>query len=230
MAKTMTIPDLADEAGVAARSISNIERGDSGARPETVRSLAGALGIAPEELLLKEPAASAPVPRPSTPKIEIPPPKPAPRTRLDVLADLVRARKLTPAPVTVGKKKVAALDPVAMQNLFARHAAFAGKSFVVVGRVEQQRALSVAEARALKTRVGVGARYRVFVEVIAGETLDVTVHAVDAALAGALQAKMGESVRVLVEVRVVGKNDARVVSLFASARKRAWALVGVSVM
>ncbi len=131
----------------------------------------------------------------------------------------------SPAPVAVGKAKLAVLDPVVMQNLFARHAAFDGTSFVVAGRVERQRALSAPEARALATKVGVGARYRVMVDVVDGETLDVTVHEVDAPLAAALQAKMGEGVRVVVRVRVVGKDDARVVSLFASARKLAWALV-----
>jgi len=93
--------------------------------------------------------------------------------------------------------------------------------------VDRQRALSVGRGARAGTTVGVGARYRVVVDVAAGETLDVTVHAVDAKLASALQAKMGGDVRVEVCVCVVGKNDARVVSLFASARKRAWGLVGV---
>ena len=54
------------------------------------------------------------------------------------------------------------------EPLRARHAAFEGEAFVVEGRVDGQRALSIAEARALKTRVGVGARYRVVVDVADG--------------------------------------------------------------
>ena len=122
------------------------------------------------------------------------------------------------------------LDPVVMQNLVARHAAFEGSAYVVCGRVELRQRAGRPPRPARSDAVGVGARYRVVVDVVDGETLDVTVHAVDAALAAALQAKMGEAVRVVVRVRVVGKDDARVVSLFASARKRAWALVAAKVV
>ena len=229
MARMMTIPELATKAGIGARTLSDVELGAKAARPDTIRCLAGALEVEPEALQTK--SASPAVARPITPApppakpLDIPPPKSPARTRLDSLANLARARRPSPPPVSVGKAKLPVLDPVVMQNLFARHAAYEGSSFVVLGRVERQRALSTAEARALATKVGVGARYRVIVDVADGETLDVTVHAVDAALAAALQAKMGEGVRVVVRVRVVGKDDARVVSLFASARKRAWALV-----
>ncbi len=234
MAKMLTIPELATKAGIAARTLADVEVGGTKAvRPDTIRCIAGALGVATEALQPASPHVTAPAPATPpaqvaaspVPVLDIPPPKHPAKTRLDGLADLARARGLSPLPVTVGKAKLAVLDPVVMQNLFARHAAFDGDSFVVLGRVERQRALSAPEARALETKVGVGARYRVVVDVLDGETLDVTVHAVDAALAAALQAKMGEAVRVVVRVRVVGKDDARVVSLFASARKRAWALV-----
>jgi transcriptional regulator with XRE-family HTH domain len=235
MAKMMTIPELATKAGVGARTISDIEIGSAAARPDTIRCIAGALTAPPEDLLIREAPPAAPVaPVASRPPVAasppIPPPKHPPRTRLDSLAELVRTRGLSSPPVTIGKTTLTVLDPVVMQNLFARHAAFDGDSFVVCGRIERQRALSVAEARALKTRVGVGARYGLVVDVVAGaatETLDVTVHAVDAPVAAALQAKMGQAARVVVRVRVVGKEEARVVSLFASARKRAWALVAV---
>jgi transcriptional regulator with XRE-family HTH domain len=228
MAKMMTIPDLATKAGVGARTISDIEIDSAAARPDTIRCIAGALTVPPEELLVKEATAVAPrAPAAAPPAIPIPPPKHPARTRLDSLADLVRTRGLSPPPVAIGKSTLPVLDPVVMQNLFARHAAFDGDSFVVCGRIERQRALSVAEARALKTRVGVGARYGLVVDVAATETLDVTVHAVDASVAAALQAKMGQAARVVVRVRVVGKEEARVVSLFASTRKRAWALVAM---
>jgi transcriptional regulator with XRE-family HTH domain len=232
MAKMMTLPELAAKAGVARRTLVDAESGKRGARPDTIRCLAGALGVAPEELRPRTavPVAQPPVAPPPAPPLDIPPPKLPARTRLDTLADLVRARGAPQAPVVIGKARIDVLDPVVLQNLFARHAAFDGAKYVVAGKVDAQRALSVAEARALRTKVGVGARYRVVVDVVASatkETLDVTVHATDAKLAGALQAKMGKPVRVVVSVRVVGKNDARVVSLFASARTRAWALVGV---
>ncbi len=233
----MTIPELASKAGVGARTLADLECGRTGGRPDTIRCIAGALAIPPEDLLVKEESAVAPAaaaahtaPLAAPPPIPIPPPKLPPRTRLDSLADLVRTRGLSSPPVTIGKATFTVLDPVVMQNLFARHAAFDGDSFVVCGRIERQRALSVAEARALKTRVGVGARYGLVVDVAAPETLDVTVHAVDAAVAAALQAKMGQAARVVVRVRVVSNEnseEARVISLFASARKRAWALVAV---
>jgi transcriptional regulator with XRE-family HTH domain len=233
----MTIPDLATKAGVGQRTVADLEAGKRTIRPETIRCLAGALGVPPQDLLLMKSAlaeaprvAPAPTPPALPPSLDIPPPKVPARTRLDALADIVRARGLSSPPLVVGKTSLEVLDPVVLQNLFARHAAFDGSRYVVAGRVERQRALSVAEARALKTRVGVGARYRVIVEVLPGEHLDVTVHAVDAKLADALQAKIGSAVRVIVGVRVVGKNDARVVSLFASARKRAWALVAVRIV
>ena len=249
MARMMTIHDLAEKSGVADRTIADIERGTSRARPETIRCIAKALGVSPEGLLATDatspatrdvarepthepthaPTASteaAPV-DPPHPRSAIPSPKLHARTRLDALADLQRAQKIAPPPVAVGntKARVDVLTPVRMQDLFARHAAFDGARFVVDGNVDQQRALSAAEARALGAKVGVGARYHVIAEIVPGEPLGVTVHATDAKLAGALQAKVGESVRVVVTVRVVGKNDARVVSLFASARKRAWAFV-----
>jgi transcriptional regulator with XRE-family HTH domain len=231
MAKMMTIPELATKAGIGPRTLSDVELGTKAARPDTIRCLAGALEVEPA--MLEANAARKPTATPSAPAapaIPIPPPKHPPRTRLDSLADLVRTRGLSPPPVTIGKAKLAVLDPVVMQNLFARHAAFDGDSFVVCGRIERQRALSVAEARALKTRVGVGARYGLVVDVAATETLDVTVHAVDATVAAALQAKMGQAARVVVRVRVVGTEEARVVSLFASARKRAWALVAAKIV
>ena len=113
-----------------------------------------------------------------------------------------------------------------MQDIFATHAAYDGHRFVLSGRIDQQRALSVAEARALKARVGVGARFHVLADVAPGEALGVTVHAITAALARALQVKMKHDVRLVLRVCVVGgKDDARVVTLFASARKRAWAFV-----
>jgi transcriptional regulator with XRE-family HTH domain len=237
MAKLMTIPDLAAKAGIGARTLSNIERGSVVGRPESLRSIAGALGVSPESLQAASEAPPAPAaspepppPKPSSPTLDLPRAKVPPRTRLDALADLVRARGLSRDPVVVGKAKLPVLDPVAMQNLFARHAAFEGESFVVEGKVDRQRALAVAEARALKTKVGVGARYRIVVDVVGKETLDVTVHAVDARVAAALQEKMGQGARVVVTVRVAAKNDARVVSLFASARKRAWALVAGRVL
>src|ERR1700722_19823127 len=104
MGKMMTIPDLAAKAGIAARTLTSVESGTKGARPDTVRCLAGALGVGPEALLVRDrptDAKPAPPPPPSVRALplDIPPPKVPARTRLDGLADLVRARGLAAPPV-----------------------------------------------------------------------------------------------------------------------------------
>ncbi len=235
MAKMMTLDELAQRSGVSDRTIAAIERGDRGCRPETIRCLAKALGASTEELLAqtaREPT-SARVPAPPTPPrsdTALPPLKLAPRTLLDRLADYTRAHGIAPPPIVVGKARVDVLMPPHMQDIFARHAAFDGKRFVVEGKVTRPRALSLAEARALGTKVGIGARYEVIAEIAPGMPFSMTVHATTAKLADALQAKIGQTARIVVVVRVVGKNDARVVSLFASTRKRAWAFVVAEVL
>jgi len=127
--------------------------------------------------------------------------------------------------VKVGAVKVPVLTAARMQDVFATHAVFADKAFFLEGRIDAQRALSTVEARALKARVGVGARFHVIKEIAPGEPLGVTVHVTTAKLARALQAKMKSDVKLVVRVRIAGKNDARVLSLFASQRKRAWGFV-----
>jgi transcriptional regulator with XRE-family HTH domain len=233
MARMMTIHVLATKAGVAERTVADAERkGQAEVRPETIRCLAKALGVAPEELLVGATTASAaaapppPPPAPSRPAITtaIPPPKHVARTRLDVLGDLRRERG-APSTVVVGKARVEVFDARHMQDILARHAAFKGKRFVVEGKLDVQRALLGKEARAFGAKDGVGLRVEVLVDVAPRETLSVTVHAPTAKLAAALQSALKKSVRLVVALRVVGKNDERVVSLFASPRKRAWALV-----
>lgn len=234
----MTIAQLAQRSGMSERTIADIERGRSGGHPETLRCLAKTLGIEPEELLrdettappvpaptLSPPPAPPPPAPPSRKVIAIPPPKHAARTRLDSLADFVRERGDARAHVMVGKARVDVVDAPLLQAILARHAVYAGKRFVVVGVLMNQRALSVVEARALGTKVGVGARFDVAVPITPTESLSVTVHATTAKLGDALHATLKQPVSVVVALRVVGKNDARVVSLFASARKRAWAFV-----
>lgn len=238
MQRMLTIHDFAQKSGVAERTVADIERAESGRRPETIRCLAKALGVAPEDLLVRDAGVSGAPPAAPSPEaahappssIALPPLKLPPRTHLDRLADYARAHAIAPPPLVVGKARIDVLMPPRMQDLFARHAAFDKKRFVVVGHVERQRALSVEEARALGTKVGIGAKFNVLAEVAPGMPFSVTVFAPTAKLADALQAKVKEAVRVVVEVRVVGKNDARVVSLFASQRKRAWAFVAAQVI
>ncbi len=232
MALMMTIEELAQKSGVADRSIAAIERGERGARPDTIRCLAKALGVSPEELLVREtPAAHSTAPAPPAPRsdVALPPTKVA-RTHLDRLADKTLALGITPAIVAVGKAHLEVLLPPRMQDLFARHVAFDGKRFVVEGIVGRPRAFSADEARALGAKVGVGARYDVIGEIAPGVPFSVTAHATNAKLADLLQAKKGQRARIVVTVRVVGKNDARVVSLFASQRKRAWGFVVEAVL
>jgi transcriptional regulator with XRE-family HTH domain len=232
----LTLAELAARSGVSDRTIAKLESGTNAANPETIRCLAKALGIAPEELLAPV-HAPAPAHAPlhahapaHAPAPALPPPKRAPASRLDALADEQRARGIAPAPVAVGKTKIPVLTPVAMQNVFARHGAFDGKRFVVDGVIDRLRALGRDEARALGAKLGIGAKYLVRSEVVPGEPLDVTVHAADAKIADALQARHKQSARCVVEVRVVGKDDARVVALLTSERKRAWAFVAVAVV
>lgn len=234
MKRMMTLAELAQRSGVADRTIADLERGVSGGRPETIRCLAKALGVPPEELLVQEAreasaaASSPPSPPPSS--NTLPPLKLPPRTHLDRLADYARAHGVAPPPVVVGKARVDVLMPTHMQDVFARHAAFDGKRFVVVGTIERQRAPSADEARALGTKVGIGAKFNVIAEVAPGMPFSVTVFATTAKLADALQSNVAKSVRIVVTVRVVGRNDARVMSLFASTRKRAWAFVVTAVI
>jgi transcriptional regulator with XRE-family HTH domain len=240
----MSLEELAAKAGVSNRSLSYIEAGVRGARQETIRCLAKALSVATEALLVSsvdEVAPTAPrgefppipktMPSPGNsrtlllPPPTLPPPKLPARTRLDALADLEREQGIAPKPVKVGAARVAVLTAARMQDLFATHSIFADEAFYLEGRIDQQRALSATEARALKARVGVGARFHVIKEIAPGEPLGVTVHVTTAKLARELQAKMKGNVKLVVRVRVAGKNDARVLSLFASQRKRAWGFV-----
>jgi transcriptional regulator with XRE-family HTH domain len=244
--RALSIDELAAKAGIAGRSLSYLELGIRNARPETIRCLAKALSVATEALLVSSADATAPTapappvvipPVPKTmpspglsrtlilPPPSLPPPKLPPRTRLDALADLERERGIAPKPVKVGAARIAVLTAARMQDLFATHSIFADEAFYLEGTIDQQRALSATEARALKARVGVGARFHVIKEIAPGEPLGVTVHVTSAKLARELQAKMKTTVKLVVRVRVAGKNDARVLSLFASQRKRAWGFV-----
>jgi len=54
VARALSQEDLAARAGVAASTIVNLEQGKRGAQYVTLRKLAGALGIDPEELVRKE--------------------------------------------------------------------------------------------------------------------------------------------------------------------------------
>ena len=232
MQRALTHEGLAQKSGISERAIRDIEAGRAVARAETVQCLAKTLGVAPELLLTPTPtpaatptptSAAAPAPTRASP---LPPPKLPTPTRLDALADLERSLGATPPPLKIGTERIAALSAARMQDIFATHAAYDGHRFALCGRIDQQRALSVVEARALKARFGVGARFHVVTEVAPGEPLGVTVHATTAALSSVLQAKMKHDVRLVVRVCVVGgKDDARVVSLFASVRKRAWGFV-----
>ena len=55
--RALTQSELADRAGVARRTIVNIETGARRPRPATVRALAAALGGAPEQLRSAPPSA-----------------------------------------------------------------------------------------------------------------------------------------------------------------------------
>lgn len=51
LARTMTTRDLAEKSGVNPSAISEIERGKRVPHPSTIRKLAEALGVEPQELL-----------------------------------------------------------------------------------------------------------------------------------------------------------------------------------
>jgi hypothetical protein len=88
----------------------------------------------------------------------------------------------------------------------------------------------VTMRNALLRMRSVGVRFHVVKEVLPGEPLGVTVHVADAKLARALRAAMKKDVALVVRLRVVGKNDARPMSLFASTRRRAWGFVVESIV
>lgn len=58
--KVMTMEELAGEAGVGRNTIWRLEHGVMGAQPRTVRKLAKALGVEPEELIADAPGSDAP--------------------------------------------------------------------------------------------------------------------------------------------------------------------------
>jgi transcriptional regulator with XRE-family HTH domain len=52
--RVLTLHELGDRAGVAYNTVWRLENGKTGAQPRTVRKLAKALGVEPEELLKAE--------------------------------------------------------------------------------------------------------------------------------------------------------------------------------
>jgi transcriptional regulator with XRE-family HTH domain len=52
--KLWLIGDLADKSGVHRNQISTYELGKAGAHPDTIRKLAGALGVDPAELIKED--------------------------------------------------------------------------------------------------------------------------------------------------------------------------------
>lgn len=54
--RVMTLRELQEKSGVAHKTIWRLENGRGGAQPRTIRKLAAALGVEPEELLAGEEA------------------------------------------------------------------------------------------------------------------------------------------------------------------------------
>ena len=52
--RVLTLGELAEKAGVGRNTIWRLEHGVMGAQPRTIRKLARALGVAPEELVVGE--------------------------------------------------------------------------------------------------------------------------------------------------------------------------------
>ena len=52
--RVLTLRELEERSGVAYNTIWHLENGKRGAQPRTIRKLAGALGVAPEDLVKVE--------------------------------------------------------------------------------------------------------------------------------------------------------------------------------
>lgn len=227
----MTKAALASMAGISERALTNIELGRSPGSPESARTLATALDLPLDAVLVR--ASTEPRRAADATPIDAAPngvaPRPAAKlpahTRLDFLADLERAHGIDPPPVRVGRESIDVLTATRLQCAFATHALFDGHRYVVEGLVDQMRALKAEEAAATGAKVGVGARFHLVRDVVPGEPIGVTVHVTTGPLAAALQAQMKREVRLVVRLVVVSRDDARTISVFVSQRKRAWGLV-----
>jgi transcriptional regulator with XRE-family HTH domain len=227
----MTKAALASMAGISERALTNIELGRSPGSSESARTLASALDLPLEQVLVAatsgERSSADEASREATPIATAirPPAKLPAQTRLDFLADLERAHGIDPPPVRVGKESFEVLTATRLQCAFATHALFDGHRYVVEGTVDRMRAVKPEEAAAIGAKVGVGARFHLVRDVIAGEPIGVTVHVTTGKLATALQAKMKREVRLVVRLVVVSRDDARLISVFVSDTKRAWGLI-----
>lgn len=112
-----------------------------------------------------------------------------------------------------------------LQDLLSGYAAYEGDRFVVRGDIEAYRALRPAEAAALGTRPGVGARFHVVRELAAGSPIGVTVWTRTAADTRRMHGLAADAEAKLVVRVVVAPEDEAPFAVFLREAPVPWSLV-----
>lgn len=218
----LTQEALAARSGFGLRTIRDIEAGRANPNPSTLKTLLDALGATVDEVrpdgAPEKPAAKKAPPAPLVPIFDPPP------SRLEHLVHTTHG-KPEPAPRATPDGLVQCLTPRAFQQVFSGFRIHEGARFWLEGVVERHRGLSVAEAKALSVKRGLGARF-LFAQTIEGAPYKVTVHVADPAMTKRLFDVQGKPALVFVRVVVVeGEEDGRgVFEFFGGQVPHEWAL------
>lgn len=232
-ARGWSVAVLAQRAGVAERTVTRLESADAKALPVTIESLADAVGVA-MEALVRAPAStrrarrargaaeSAPPPAPEpaaspTPRFTLPP-----RSELDTLALLEKEAGLDERPLVDGAPRLLAGS---LQDVNTANRGHRGRRFWITGVVDRQRGLTADEARLLASRRGEGGRFLVLHDSAKDRTIAVVVHVPLVADVVELQKRMGERVKLLIEVTGAADGDGGGFSTFWSDAVREWTFV-----
>lgn len=209
--KAWTAEQAAKMSGVSTRAIYRYEARDTRVHIGTVRALAKAYGKKPED-----------IGRPIVDEDAMPSATLAPMSRLAKKVHKERAAAAPKPPLVADGEEIAWLTAKRLHDVFTAHAMFAEQRFAIAGRVEAQHRLTDAEASALGTRPGMGARFHVAMPIADGEDLGVTVHAVDSDHVRALLDLAGGAVTLVARVHVA---ESAGFAIFMSKKPRPWTLV-----
>jgi transcriptional regulator with XRE-family HTH domain len=202
----LSVDELATRTGYDRATLWRIEAGKSQPRPQTLANLAKALTIGVDELsergVLTEVA-----------ELE--------RTaeRLSALVDAETTPELH-APASSPLGPAPPLNAHALENIYTAYAARAGERYGGRALVKRQAAMSTEEAAALGVAKGAGARFALHLVLRSKAVLDVTAHAVDAAVTKTMQ-QARVTGRAKLSLRVVVIED-DVFAFFGSRALHPW--------
>jgi transcriptional regulator with XRE-family HTH domain len=214
-ANGLTLKKLADDAGYGERTVRRYESGNTPVELDVVDTLAQTLDVSRETI------ARAPV-AVRDPRLPSP-------TRLRQLVSWELAAPARP-PVKVDGKSIVRLGAKALHDVNTAWRVHEDVVFAVVGEVRDQRDLDAPEAKLLGCARGVGASFHVFVPIVEGEALGVTVHARDARSTRRMQALLGKNATLAARV-IVAPDDLPAGAGFSffiaddRAERHAWTLV-----